>query len=84
MEMFNVLDARNNLSKLVARAQAGEEIVISRRGQPAARLVPMEPERGEMTGREFAAWLEQNAILRGSRTTEEIDEAVREERATWG
>jgi prevent-host-death family protein len=28
------------LSKLVERVEAGEEIVITRRGEPAARLVP--------------------------------------------
>jgi prevent-host-death family protein len=33
-------EAKSQLSKLVERVQAGEEIVITRRGEPAARLVP--------------------------------------------
>lgn len=33
-------DAKTHLSKLVARVQAGEEIVIGRSGKPVARLVP--------------------------------------------
>lgn len=33
-------EAKTQLSKLVERAEAGEEIVITRRGEPAARLVP--------------------------------------------
>ena len=33
-------EAKSNLSKLVERVEAGEEIVITRRGTPAARLVP--------------------------------------------
>lgn len=33
-------EAKSNLSKLVERVVAGEEIVITRRGEPAARLVP--------------------------------------------
>ncbi len=33
-------EAKSNLSKLVERVEAGEEIVITRRGEPAARLVP--------------------------------------------
>ena len=33
-------EAKTQLSKLVERAEAGEEIVITRRGKPAARLVP--------------------------------------------
>jgi prevent-host-death family protein len=35
-------EAKTHLSKLLARVEAGEEIVICRRGAPAARLVPME------------------------------------------
>jgi prevent-host-death family protein len=33
-------EAKTQLSKLVERVEAGEEIVITRHGQPAARLVP--------------------------------------------
>jgi prevent-host-death family protein len=33
-------EAKTQLSKLVERVEAGEEIVITRRGEPAARLVP--------------------------------------------
>ena len=32
--------AKTHLSALVARAEAGEEIVIARAGRPIARLVP--------------------------------------------
>lgn len=37
--------AKTQLSKLVERAEAGEEVIITRRGKPAARLVP--ERRGE-------------------------------------
>lgn len=37
---MSVFDAKAQFSALVARAEAGEEIVISRHGRPAARLVP--------------------------------------------
>jgi prevent-host-death family protein len=33
-------EAKTQLSKLVERVEGGEEIVITRRGEPAARLVP--------------------------------------------
>ena len=33
--------AKTNLSKLIARACAGEEVVISRGDEPVARLVPV-------------------------------------------
>ncbi|HYM67272.1 MAG TPA: type II toxin-antitoxin system prevent-host-death family antitoxin [Patescibacteria group bacterium] len=34
-------DAKTNLSRLVARAEAGEDVVIQRNGKPAVRLVPV-------------------------------------------
>ena len=36
----NIHEAKTNLSKLLARASAGEEIVIARAGKPIARIVP--------------------------------------------
>lgn len=41
--MMNVTihTAKTTLSKLIERANAGEEIVISRRDTPVARLVPI-------------------------------------------
>lgn len=38
---FNVHDAKSNLSKLIDRAHAGEEIVIAKAGKPYARLMPL-------------------------------------------
>lgn len=35
----NVHEAKTQLSRLLARAQAGEEVVIAKGGVPAARLV---------------------------------------------
>src|SRR3954469_17625425 len=40
MAEIGMHEAKTQLSKLVERVQAGEEIVITRRGKPAARLVP--------------------------------------------
>lgn len=42
MTTISVYDARANLSKLIERALAGEDIVITRRGKPVARLTPLE------------------------------------------
>lgn len=43
MATINMHDAKTQLSDLVARAEAGEEIVIARRNKPAVRLVPVTP-----------------------------------------
>lgn len=44
-EIVNVHAAKTNLSRLLERAEAGEEIVIGRAGKPIAKLVPYRPER---------------------------------------
>lgn len=38
----NLYDAKTNLSQLVDRAAAGEEIIIAKAGRPMARLVPLD------------------------------------------
>ncbi len=40
----NVGEAKTNLSQLLARVEAGEDVEIARDGVPVARLVPIEPE----------------------------------------
>lgn len=35
-----VKEVRNNLSDLLKRVEAGEQITITRRGRPVARIVP--------------------------------------------
>ncbi len=39
-KVFNLYEAKNQLSSLVDRAASGEEIVIAKHGQPMAKLVP--------------------------------------------
>jgi len=39
-DVINLDDAKTNLSKLVDRAAAGEEVVIAKAGKPRAKLVP--------------------------------------------
>ncbi len=41
LEQVNVHEANTNLSKLLARVQQGEEIIISRSDVLVARLVPI-------------------------------------------
>lgn len=46
MKQVNIHQAKTELSKLVERVEAGEEIVIARAGKPAAKLVPLTRSRG--------------------------------------
>ena len=48
----NVHQAKTHLSRLLARAEAGEEVVIARNGDPVARLVGIGGLRGK---RQFGA-----------------------------
>jgi prevent-host-death family protein len=42
---ISVSEAKAQLTDLVRRAEAGEEVVLTRRGKPAARLVPPAPQK---------------------------------------
>ncbi len=42
-DTVNIHEAKTHLSGLVARAEAGEEIVIARANKPVVKLVPVVP-----------------------------------------
>lgn len=84
----NILEAKNRLSLLIKAAQAGEEVVIANRGEPVARLVPTRPRSaaGEEPGsaRAILDWLGNHPLpAYARRSAEEIDAAIRSERASW-
>ena len=72
-EIVNVHAAKTNLSRLLERAEAGEEIVIGRAGKPIAKLVPY---RAERPRRVFGALKGQIRILPGF---DELDEETERE-----
>ena len=41
MSQHSVVEAKNNLSDLIARAERGEEVVITRHGAPVVELRPV-------------------------------------------
>ena len=50
MTEVSVHEAKTHLSRLLRRVALGEEIVISRGGEPIARLVPATPRRPRRLG----------------------------------
>ena len=40
MKTINIHEAKTNLSRLLTRVENGEEIIISNRGVPVAKLIP--------------------------------------------
>lgn len=59
MLTVNMHEAKTQLSKLVARVEAGEEVVIARDGKPVARLVAAEPKPARLP---FGAWKGKGAV----------------------
>ncbi|HZY76084.1 MAG TPA: type II toxin-antitoxin system prevent-host-death family antitoxin [Jatrophihabitantaceae bacterium] len=54
-EQFNIHEAKTQLSRIVSRVEAGEEIVISRGGHPVAKVVRLDSsvrrsKRGSLRG----------------------------------
>jgi prevent-host-death family protein len=54
MTEIGAFDAKNKLSELLDRAERGEEIVITRRGKPVARLMPIGSNRDVASARAAA------------------------------
>ncbi len=50
METVNINEAKVNFSKLLARVNSGEEIIITRSGKPCARLIPFNKEKKRVPG----------------------------------
>ncbi len=49
MATVTIHEAKTQLSKLIARAEAGEEIVIARGKQPVAKLEALKPAKRRLT-----------------------------------
>ncbi|MCY4508301.1 MAG: type II toxin-antitoxin system prevent-host-death family antitoxin [Acidobacteria bacterium] len=51
MPVVNIGEAKTHLSRLLAQVEAGEEVVIARRGRPVARLVLCKRRPGALKGK---------------------------------
>ena len=51
MSTVSVHEAKTHLSHLLQQVEAGEEVVITRRGEPVARLVAIGPKLPREAGR---------------------------------
>lgn len=65
MSIAGVFDAKNRLTALLDEVEQGGEVVITRRGKPVARLVPV----GGDSGREKAQRAADALLELGSRLT---------------
>lgn len=56
MKTVSVLQAKTHLSALLEQVRAGEEVVITRRGEPIARLSAVAPRKVEREPGELRKW----------------------------
>src|SRR5262245_10183481 len=76
MAAFNIYEAKTQLSKLIRRVRAGQEVVIADAGVPVAKLVPIESPKAPrvLGGDRGKIWAAPDAF----------DPLSKEELATWG
>lgn len=81
MTTVGIFEAKNRLSELVERAARGEEIVITRRGEQVARLMPPAAPNAQAQARELAERIRrtraQQALGAGGSIRELIEEGRR-------
>jgi prevent-host-death family protein len=86
METVGLFEAKTHLSELVARAEQGEEVIITRHNKPVAKLVPIGEVSPELVAQRLKAIEAMQAIGRGIAarggpvTDAEIQEWIREGR----
>jgi prevent-host-death family protein len=83
MRTATVRDLRNHYTSLLSWVSAGEEIIITQRGKPVARLIPERPEEPKKVN-----WAEAPEITRdrtGERilSAEEVSELIHDAASKW-
>ena len=81
METIGLFEAKTHLSELVARAEQGEEVIITRHNRPVAKLVPIGEVPAEVIARRRQVLEDMQAI--GRRMSEQGGPVTREEILQW-
>lgn len=61
MSSHSIAETKNRLSELVARAENGEEVVITRHGRPVAKISGVKPAPRPIT-QEAIDWLDRHRV----------------------
>ncbi len=80
MTTVGIFEAKNRLSELVERASRGEEIVITRRGEQIARLMPPRAVDTLELARTLAARIRQSRTAQSSAGGVSIRDMIEEGR----
>jgi len=77
LDSVNMHEAKTQLSKLVARVEGGEEIVITRAGKPAAKLVPVPQQKPGR--RKLGGWEGKGFWMASDEEMAKVDKEIAEE-----
>jgi prevent-host-death family protein len=79
MAEVGTFEAKNKLSELLDRAERGEETIITRRGKPIAKIVPVPPPRDVEKAKDVARQIRELAKTLNF-TREDFADALRRRR----
>jgi prevent-host-death family protein len=77
LDTVNMHEAKTHLSKLVARVEGGEQIMITRAGKPAAKLVPVPQEKPGK--RQLGGWEGKGFWMASDEEMAKVDKEIAEE-----
>ena len=80
MTQIGIFEAKNRVSELVERAARGEEIVITRRGEQVARLMPPRAPDALGQARSLAARIRSSRVGQGLGGGQSIRDMIEEGR----
>ena len=86
MESIGLFEAKTHLSELIARAERGEEVIITRHNKPVAKLVPVhgqppfDRDKRRQAIEDLSRLRDELSRSHGTMTTEEIVGLVRDGR----
>lgn len=84
MENASVREIQHHLSAYLRKVQLGEEIRISRRNRPVAKLVPLNDAEGdELKNRRLRALDTLTGMASDEKGSAEIDSWLNDERSSW-
>ena len=83
MKRITAREANQSFSRILSEAEAGEEIVITRRGKPGARLVPESPEASTQVDWSQSAAVGRDRSHAPQLTAEETTSLIHEAGGRW-
>ena len=82
MVTYSVLEAKNSFSRVVNQAASGERVIITKRGEPVAQLLPFGDGKRPFTGSALVEWIGATSHHR-SRSTEDIEARIADAQGDW-